>query len=359
MAFQTIKNGISKCLSFIHGTVRTIARLYHPTTMKEKGIDWTIGLLLVTLAIFLTVIGLYWNTEPKRFNVRHVVYLNGDAGKTQAKTPIPGYFYTATIIRIGDTLLHKRGGYIFNDKLLPGIWMDNIPSWESGALDMLRDATRALRNHFARAQTQSVENKNLAEAEPHFNFRKDGWILPPTEGEYQKGVDGLKLYLADLTKPKAEQLGAQFFARGDNLRQYLEFVEQRLGSLSYRLGRSAVHRHSAVSDEETRDKFDAEITPWLEVDNVFYETRGATWALLHIFQAIEEDFKEILETKKAMATINQIIHELADAQEAVLSPMVLNGDGYGLFANYSLTLANHVSRANAAVQDLRELLTGG
>ena len=35
-----------------------------------------------------------------------------------------------------------------------------------------------------------------------------------------------------------EQPQAQFFARADNLRQYLEIVEKRLGSLSQRLSAS-------------------------------------------------------------------------------------------------------------------------
>jgi hypothetical protein len=39
--------------------------------------------------------------------------------------------------------------------------------------------------------------------------------------------------------------------------------------------------------------------------------------------------------------------------------MILNGDGYGFFANHSLVLASYLSRAHAAVIDLRELLAQG
>ncbi|MCF3997434.1 DUF2333 family protein, partial [Pseudomonas aeruginosa] len=41
------------------------------------------------------------------------------------------------------------------------------------------------------------------------------------------------------------------------------------------------------------------------------------------------------------------------------SPMVLNGSGYGILANHSLVMANYISRANAAVIDLRQLLSQG
>jgi hypothetical protein len=39
--------------------------------------------------------------------------------------------------------------------------------------------------------------------------------------------------------------------------------------------------------------------------------------------------------------------------------MILNGDGFGLFANHSLVLASYISRANAALIDLSSLLAQG
>jgi hypothetical protein len=39
--------------------------------------------------------------------------------------------------------------------------------------------------------------------------------------------------------------------------------------------------------------------------------------------------------------------------------MILNGDGFGLLANHSLVMANYISRANAALIDLNELLQQG
>ena len=39
--------------------------------------------------------------------------------------------------------------------------------------------------------------------------------------------------------------------------------------------------------------------------------------------------------------------------------MVLNGDGFGPLANHSLVMGSHISRANAAIIDLRNLLAEG
>ena len=100
-------------------------------------------------------------------------------------------------------------------------------------------------------------------------------------------------------------------------------------------------------------------TPWTQIDDVFYETRGNTWALVNFLSAMEVDFEEVLRKKNALISFRQIIRELESTQEALHSPMVLNGSQFGLFANHSLMLANYVARANAAIIDLRDLLENG
>lgn len=100
-------------------------------------------------------------------------------------------------------------------------------------------------------------------------------------------------------------------------------------------------------------------TPWLEIDNVFFEARGATWALIHFLRAVEIDFKDVLQNKNAEALVAQIIRELEGTQKSLRSPMVLNGKGFGLFANHSLVMAAYISRANAAIFELRDMLSQG
>ena len=92
---------------------------------------------------------------------------------------------------------------------------------------------------------------------------------------------------------------------------------------------------------------------------MFYETRGFTWALLHLLRAMEHDFGDVLDDKNARVSLQQIIRELEPSQETLWSPMVLNGDGLGPLANHSLVMASYIARANAAIIDLRSLLTQG
>ena len=99
--------------------------------------------------------------------------------------------------------------------------------------------------------------------------------------------------------------------------------------------------------------------PWTKIDDIFYESRGYSWALLEQLKAIEVDFGPVLERKGAMVSLKQVIRELEESQKPVWSPVILNGSPFGFFANHSLVMANYVSRANAAIIDLKNLLNRG
>ena len=100
-------------------------------------------------------------------------------------------------------------------------------------------------------------------------------------------------------------------------------------------------------------------TSWFQIDDVFYEARGSTWALIHFLKAAEYDFRDVLAKKNAVVSFSQVIRELESTQEPLHAPMVLNGSKFGVFANHSLVMANYISRANAAIIDLRMLLQQG
>ena len=270
---------------------------------------------------------------------------------------------TSTLMTSAQTLLDKRGGYLSNDKFPPGVLMDNVPNWEFGVLTATRDLAREMRNKFARSQSQSEEDVDLKEADPLFSSPNDRWLLPSSENQYRKAIANVDAFLTRLGKNDPN--GAQFYARADNLADYLDLVSNRLGSLSQRLSASvgqlrlegdapvdAAAPISAQSQQMVR-------TPWTKIDDIFYESRGYTWALLEQLQAAQVDFAPILERKNAMVSLKQIIRELEESQRPVHSPIILNGSPFGFFANHSLVMANYISRANAAVIDLRELLKRG
>lgn len=326
--------------------------------LKEDYFDgrhWLWRIVLAALCAYLvlaSILGILWNSEP-------------DLQERPQLGTVTGAATTQTLINLGNVLLRKQGGFLSNDVSLPGVWMDNIPNWEYGVLIQMRDLSRALRKDFSRSQSQSTEDTDLAVAEPQFNFDSQSWILPASESEYRRGIDALIAYQTRLLD--TQQPTAQFYARADNLTRWLGDVETRLGSLSQRLSASVGQKrlntdlagdNAATQSTTTASELEVK-TPWREIDDVFYEARGASWALIQILRAVEVDFAATLEKKNATVSLRQIIRELESTQETVWSPIILNGSGLGLVANHSLVMASYISRANAAIIDLRELLMQG
>ncbi|KEA65539.1 hypothetical protein ADIMK_0496 [Marinobacterium lacunae] len=318
--------------------------------------------LVVVYLLIATGFGIYWSFEPARFDVAAQASQQAEA---LGQEPVVGYYTSEALIKVTETLLDKPGGYISNDRLPPGIWLDNMPNWEFGALVQARDMSRALRKTFSRSQSQSTEDPDLVVAEPQLHFDANSWILPDTEGEYRKAIKALRAYQAGLAETGEDS--AQFYARADNLRDWLGDVSTRLGSLSQRLSASVGQRRlntdlagSPGASQSTKTAHESEIqTPWTEIDDVFYEARGTAWALIHLLEAVEKDFGPTLEKKNARVSVDQIIRELEATQATIWSPMILNGTEFGFLANHSLVMASYISRANAAIIDLRELLSQG
>lgn len=320
---------------------------------------WRLGAAataVATCALVVAALMFWWDFKPAHFDVM----TNAQDRATARQQPlVPGAVTVATLVRSVRVLLDKPGGYLSNDRLPPGVLMDNVPNWEFGVLTASRDLAGALRNDFSRSQTQSLEDKDLAEAAPLLNSPNDRWLLSSSESQYGKAIDRLEAYLDRLG-----QRNAQFYARADNLGDYLQVASARLGSLSQRL--SASVGQVSLADDGNATEVAARTpgarlprTPWTKIDDNFYEARGYTWALREQLEAMRVDFAQVLRDKNAAVSLDQVIRELEEAQTPLSSPIVLNGSPFGFFANHSLVLANYVSRANAAIIELRELLKRG
>jgi hypothetical protein len=299
-----------------------------------------VGAVLGAFLLICLILGWYWSREPG--TERLIPPPAEEAGM------VIGSATSRTVHALMATLLDKPGGFLSNDIMPPGVWLDNMPNWEFGVLVQVRDMSRAMRRDMARSQSQSAEDRHLAQAEPRFNFDNRSWAFPASESEYRAGLDALGSYIERLERGDAE-----FHARADNLASWIGDASTRLGSLSQRLSAS-VGRSEVTQEGRTYKR-----TPWLEIDDVFFEARGSAWALLHLLRAVERDYADVLVRKNAMVSLQQIIRELEATQRSLRSPMVLNGSGFGMLANHSLVMANYLSRANAALIDLRRLLEQG
>lgn len=320
---------------------------------KPFWIRWSVGLIGLILLV-MGAVGIYWSREPDLIDTSTEIQRHLKDGK------VPTGIASSVVLKsLMQELLYKPGGFLSNDASPPGMYLDNITSFEYGAIFQIRDFTRAFRKDFSRSQTQSSDDEDLKIAENKFNVDVKSWAFPAAEGEYEEGIRSLDKYIGRLNTGNAN-----FYARADNLYSWLGDVESRLGSLSLNLSQSVglagIDTTTIGTETEGTDTTDSMTkTSWFKLDDVFYEARGQTWALIHLLKAVETDFQDVLIKKNALISLRQIIRELEASQAAIWSPIILNGSGYGILANHSLTLANYISRATAGIAGLRQLLKNG
>ena len=294
---------------------------------------WTIGVVL----LLMIIIGIWASREPDVFWVQR---------SADQESAIVGYSTVDTLIRVSETLLDKNGGYLTNDKLPPFLFLDNIPSWELGVINQMRDLGRVMRDDYTRSQSQSKEDPDVAEGSPKFFYDNNSWVFPTTESEYREGIKAFTRYRDRLEAGDGDTV---FYARADNLREWLSQVEKRLGSLTRRLGNSVARTRinedlagetAAEASGSQPDTVNVR-TSWWKTDNIFFEARGTAWALVHFFRAAEFDFAHVLQDKNAETSVRQIIRELEASLDPLRSPMILTGGGYGLTrASQALSLTN-------------------
>lgn len=329
--------------------------------MKIRLIKFTLA-VAASLLLFMAWV-VYASFTPATKPISEILAESGIQNQEQ----VVGDATVGTLLFVANTLLDKSGGYTSNDLMVKYVgFFDNMPNWEKGVLFQVRDLARATRDEFSRSQSTSAEDADLKIGEPKFSYDHDAWNpMASSESKYSDGIEHFENYIKRIADPLDTK--TQFYARADNLVSYLVLVEKRLGSLSQNLSASVESKRVNTDLGNDRNAEQSTVgdsvksisTPYLLIDDYYWQSRGSVWALLHFFKAIKIDFQKVLEDKNAIVSVEQIIQELEDANQTLYSPMVLNGSGRGIWANHSLVMANYISRANSAVIDLRALLTEG
>nr|WP_298415495.1 DUF2333 family protein [uncultured Halomonas sp.] len=322
-------------------------RKYRTDVLERPEYGWIWKPLLILLVLYLVIcmgLGIWWSQRPDDFDVTQAVLEQ----REQPKEPgARGTVMTATLNTTIETLLEKPGGYIRNDKLPPGVWLDNMPSWEYGVLSQARLLTRALPS-FGDGDTSL-----LNDAADALDSDSRDWLFPGAEEPYRRALITLHGYLLSFNNP-----GMSGFAdNGDALAQWLRDAGKALDELTRRLSASVddpeALRELGVDESELPDA-----TPWLQIDNTFFVARGETWALLHYLQAVEQDYADVIAKAGGEEALGRLIAELKLAQRRLWSPVILNGTGFGMFANHSLLLANYIQNAAKLTETLAQSVEG-
>lgn len=245
-----------------------------------------------------------------------------------------GYATTTMIVDLMQTQLKGFGGWLPNDMPPgPGSWLDNLPNFQLGVLQIVRHASRSLRDHLSRQRTSDAVHKRADLAFSAYANEAQRWIFPAAENAFQRGNRELEGF--------AEELGADagFYPRADNLVYLLEPLISELGAVNNLLLRSASE------------------TSWWELDDNFYYAQGVGYATLGILQAAEVDFRGVLEDKNATEIYAQI---LATLEESDFNPwMVANGNKDGFLANHSNNLKVYLEDARQKLNSLVSILKQG
>ncbi|MEQ5821047.1 DUF2333 family protein [Halomonas sp. SCS19] len=309
----------------------------------QYGWIWKPLAVLLVLAVMVAVgLGIWWSLAPSRFDVETAT----QEQRISAAPAARGTVTVATLATLIDTLQDKPGGYLRNDLMPPGLLLDNMPSWETGVLVQARLMAASLAD-FDPGAGESV-NTLIAALEQD----ADDWLAPSMEDHLAQAGNSARAYLARFD----DGVGASFVDQGQGLALYLDAVRQQLASLRERLS-------STVSDSERLKELGIEVAqdsrvPWYRVDNVFHETRGQTWALGHLLEALERDQADLIASAGLGDSYARALAEIERMQRQFWSPVVLRGSGLGIFANYPLTMAHHLSRLDGALASLIDGLGG-
>ena len=305
--------------------------------------------VLILLALGLWGLSVYWSIEPDPLPVPSV----------SGNQPT-GVATTDQLIGSIRVLLNKPGGFISNDVMPPGDLMDNMPSWEYGALIELRAFTQLMRNQISRGQAQSMRDPDLAHAQPRLNVSHRSWMFPRAEGAYEQALDDLVHYRRRLEGKTGPE--AHFYARAKDLRLWMEVVARRLGGLAKELEMAGGRKDGGRAlTGPAQGSAKGQGTPvqqvsWWQVDNLFYRARGSAWALLNLCRGIQIDFHQVLVDKNALSTFKSLETTLAATQRPMYSPIVFSGDDFGLLANHTLTMAAFLATADATAINLQSLM---
>ncbi|MEZ9699019.1 DUF2333 family protein [Vibrio sp. 10N.261.46.E12] len=318
---------------------------------------WLGSLLSGFMATLLFVGVVFFIQEPD----------NIDVAKHQRDSKgLLGYTTAATVEDMLGTLLDKPFGYVSNDILPPFILLDDIPSWEQGVIVQLQNITLAMQRDFSRPGNQTKEDPDLTAAKTLLNNDTKKWIATDYQTKLSKARAAMNSYKTRLQNDNPRD--GQFTSKSTSLKFWLGLVDKNLGDLSTQLGanRGQIQVNSNLAGEKGQVAWAESYevlaqTPWSEIDNVYWNARGQTWALLAAFMAIRTDFDVTLQDKSATSIVDQVIRTLHYALRPIDSPYVFNGSrqSYGFTPNYSSQLSSDINAANNGVRELLNLLDKG
>lgn len=247
--------------------------------------------------------------------------------------------------------------WIPNDMFWPTVFLDNMPNFQLGQLEVVRYNTRVLRDNLTRMRTTDKLDSFAESAFTSLSNDPYKWWFPSAESKWKLGYESLEQYYDNLTSGKST-----FYPRADNLIQLLDQYLSLMGGVNTRLIAAAGDtRPVSLTEEDViydmgPDGTEIEI-PWREIDDNFYYAQGVAYAMHLSFEAIRKDFYAVLQDKNSIILVDKIIENLSRCNFEPL--IVFNGDPDSIFANHSLNLSGIFNDARQKINSLTVALNQG
>lgn len=235
-----------------------------------------------------------------------------------------------------DRQLNGLGGWLPNDlPLTPGFFLDNLPNFQLGVLQVVRHTSRVLRDNLSRQRTSDAVHKETDLAYSAYANDPYRWAFPSAEGAFRRGNAAMSRFRADLGG------GGNLYPRADNLIELLNIYISELGTVS-------THLLNAK---------DSEKVGWFEIDDNFYYAQGVGYAMYGVMLTVREEFGPVLKDKNATEITDLIIQSLRETQ---FDPwIVTNGNKDGILANHSNNLKVFLDDARQKMKSLVSILDQG
>ncbi len=201
---------------------------------------------------------------------------------------------------------------------------DNVNEYQLGVLEVTRRTSTRLTENISRTGSTAVINKYLERAMNSFMIRADRYLFPSAENQYQEAIENLNRYKEQLISGEAS-----FYSRADNLIPLLQSLVELVGSCDEMLVKKTESNGKPVST--------------FTADNYYYYAKGVASALLPILQAIEHDFKNVLEVRSGADVLHHAIESCHHAAEMKPWLFITEANLNGIFANHRANMAAPMS----------------
>jgi hypothetical protein len=312
------------------------------TEKKNRG--RLIALLVLILVIFCIVVMIINSRKPEPLkDIKYDAKIKG-----------------AAFVRTNQMLIQQMmSNWLPNDMYWPTVFLDNMPNFQIGELEVVRYNIYVLRDNLSRMRTTDKLDRNMENAFTALSNDPHKWWFPSAESKWQDAYNDLEEYYQNLGTGRSH-----FYPRGDNLIQLVDDYASLMGGVNTRLI-NAPQRSGTVLSVDANEKGSAQkgkqLVPinisWYEIDDNFYYAQGVAYALYESFKAIKIDFRRVLEEKSAMVLVDKILENL---KRCYFEPwIVFNGSAQSIFANHSLNLSSVLNDARQKMNSLAIALRQG